>query len=182
MIEWFAFATVSDNELNLLVTKQKFINFFKLINELCSQCIKSHISFPTKWLITSVDKYSSSGLLRYPKEHGNHYDSNAVDIVPLTDDLLLSLPISLNRNLFLMDLFTHYYNDIYGTLDLPILAFEADHLHLDVNHQKQIVRLRRLKPFFEKDLFTIGNDNTSIISKTLNDGSLIRMNGLSKIL
>lgn len=138
-----AFKTVSDLEVQKLMGRLKFKNFFKILRSL------SLIDgFPSEWLITSIDYSSQTGKRRYP-ESPNHYDSMAVDIVPLTDDLKIRLPIPLNRNLLLMrtlkTLATEFDNSA-----LPVIAFEADHLHIDVNHEGGVAYYNAVRPFIDR--------------------------------
>lgn len=156
-ISWFKFQTVTQPEVTKMMKHPKFIFFFQGLDNL-----SAIQGFPMMWLISSIDRSSADGQLRFPKEGGNHANSHAVDIVPLQYDKnknkIIRLPIPLNRNLLLHNVF----RTVFSGQDLdnsPFIAFESDHIHIDINHPGDVVYLNKVRP--KLDSF-IGN-LTSII-------------------
>lgn len=165
-MEVYAFSTVTDAEIDLLLKKPHFVNLFKIL---------SYISklqyFPKKWLITSIDYSSVDGKPRVSKQGGNHYNSNAVDIVPLTSDLMIRLPIPLNRNLLMLNTFKVAAKQLF--LDpLPIMAFEADHIHCDINHPGGVAYFNQVRPAFDKKIATLAK-SLPFMSSVVNSGDVI---------
>lgn len=175
MINIHAFTTVTDKEISLLMANLKFQNFFRLLSQMYDRLNSKYVDFPSNWLISSIDRCASKGELRFPKEHGSHINSQALDLVPLTDNLLIRLPIPLNRNVMLMDLFSYFINKFPTPKDLPIIAFEPDHLHIDVLHPPGLVRLRSLKETLDHDAFMAKFDINANFADALDDKALINV-------
>lgn len=162
----YAFSTVSQQEIDKLLSKPHFQNLFKLLKN-----VSSLPGYPTNWLITSIDYSSTDGKPRVQKNGGNHFDSNAVDIVPLTSKLTIKLPIPLNRNLLLLRTFKSAA--IRMNLDpLPIMAFEADHIHCDVNHPGGVAYFNQVRPSFDKKIANLAK-SLPFVGSAIDDGQVI---------
>jgi len=160
--------SVSASEFDKLIKNKRFDNLFKLINSLSKDEL-----FPQTWLISSIDNLPS-GEARYPKEKGNHYASQAVDLVPLSKDDVIRLPIPLNRNLLLMRLFKTAANDAHNKgFDLPIIVFEADHIHCDVNHDFKVIYINQTRSYLDK--FIHSKSISGLLHDAINDNKLIEI-------
>lgn len=168
-----AFETVSDDEINKLLLKPKFKNFFLLLDDLVKIFRTDDFAFPSSWLITSIDNFWKNGKPRYSEQSPHHFKSNAMDIIPLNDDGSIMFNVPLNRNILLLDLWNFGYNKLYKNKDLPIIAAESDHYHLDVLHPKEVVRMRTLRSYNDKSLFEAASNNASLYS-ALSDGALLK--------
>lgn len=142
-ISWYKFDTVTHPEVLKMMENPKFLFFFKGLDDLADID-----GFPLMWLISSIDRSSADGQLRFPKEGGNHVDSHAVDIVPLQYDenknKIIRLPIPLNRNLLLHNVFRTVFTGS-ATSSYPFIAFESDHIHVDINHIGDVVYLNKVR-------------------------------------
>lgn len=144
MFDLYKFKTVSDAEIKALLDQKKFVNLFTIL-----RTISDIPGFPNVWLITSIDYAAKTGLPRSNDGSVSHVNSQAVDIVPLTDNLQISLPISLNRNLLVMNTFKTIARR-FAKADLPIIAFEADHIHADVLHPGGVAYLNKVRPLLDR--------------------------------
>lgn len=161
----FSFKTVSDDEVKRLMSKIEFKNLFRILND-----VSLTPGTPQNWLITSIDHSSEDGKPRVTKGGPSHYNSNAVDITPLTNDLLLSLPIPLNRNLLLMRIFKSIAKNY---APIPIIAFESDHLHCDVFHAGGVAYYVAHRPTFDKRWSLALRGGNPIIKEALNSKEII---------
>lgn len=169
-----AFDTVSDKEISKLLGRQEFKNFFLLLDQLIKTFRSDDFLFPDTWLITSIDKFWKDGKPRFSPSSPNHYDSNAMDIIPLNEDGSIMFNVPLNRNLMFLDLFQFGYFKLFKTKKLPIIAAEADHFHLDVLHTKEVVRMRTLRSFNDKDLYHAAEVNPTL-NLALSDNALQKL-------
>lgn len=162
----YLFKTVSDYEVKLLLSQIKFQNLFKII-----KAVSLLQGFPKNWLLTSIDYSSQDGSPRVLKGNsGNHFDSHAVDIVPLTSDLKIRLPIPLNRNLLLMKTFKGVCEK-YDSQELPIIAFEADHIHCDVNHNGGVAYFNQVRRLLDREFYEVVKANQSL-DRIFNSGDV----------
>lgn len=165
--------SVSDEEIIKFKEHDALANSLKLIDLLGVDATNCGLKFNKKWLISSIDRNVKDGSLRFPYEQGNHYDSRAIDIVPLTDDELVELPIPLNRNLLLIDYFIEGFK-LFARDSLPLIAFEADHLHIDINNPPGIYRMKRTRSFLDHIVHSVSQKLASLLNKAVNDGTLIQ--------
>lgn len=165
---FYKFDTVTDLEVSKLLMFPKFKNLFKLINE-----FSLYPGAPKSWLLTSIDTSSSDGKPRYGAKSANHFDSHAVDIVPLSNDLVIRLPIPLNRNYLLMKLFRQLGSEMFNSFDLlPIIAFEADHIHCDINNQGGFFYLNETRSFMDSAIHRLVT-SVPLYKSALSDKKLI---------
>lgn len=177
-ISWFKFDTVSDDEIIKMMSKPRFSFFFKKMDELAKID-----GFPLIWLITSIDKAAASNRPRTELKPGNHYDSNAVDIVPLTLNSkgkpIIWLPIPQNRNFPMMSLFREAFihND---PMTYPVIMFEADHIHVDVNHIGDVFFLNQVRRRLDQMIYDIlRKPSNALLNRAINDKSYRSLNGLT---
>lgn len=167
-IKFYKYPTVTEPEIKKMMSKPQFKKFFSKLDEMATIP-----GFPTKWLITSIDRQTRTGQLRYPVERGNHVDSNAVDIVPLQPNMVIRLPIPLNRNMVFMGLFKQQFDQISdGPLSLPIIAFEADHIHVDIMHPYSVALLNKTRSFLDAAMHKLAHSNT-VLNKIVNSEKLL---------
>lgn len=164
----FAHQSVSDDEIVTLLRRKRFRKF----NDFLKLFAKYVPGAPHNWMITSVN-YSRNGAPRVSDDKpGNHYNSRALDVIPLTDDIKINFPIPLNRNLLLMRSMKGVGEKFFDVInDLPIIAFEADHIHADVNHKGGFYELRQTRPFKDKNVHYAAKVCT-ILSDMFDDKSL----------
>lgn len=172
-ISWFKFDTVTIPEVTKLMSSPRFQNLFRGMDEL-----NKIPGFPHMWLITSIDRSSVDGELRFTKEGGNHRDSCAVDIVPLQFDAngkkIIRLPMPLNRLFLLQSLFRTKFT-LKNHANYPIIAFESDHIHADINHDGDVVYLNKVKSKLDRivsSLLVKAGGKVSDLNKAINDGQL----------
>lgn len=136
-VSFYGYSTVRDNEVQVMLRRPEFKHMFRTIEQ-----VALLPGVPTNWLIVSINYAYKTGLPRVsdPAEKSiNHYDSKAVDIVPMYDDYTVKLPISLNRLFVLQKAFVYYAkNYLDQKLPFPIIAFESNHIHADVSHKPGI--------------------------------------------
>jgi len=174
-INYYRYVTVSDSEVSHMMSSIKFQNLFRLLNLLYNDALNIGVLFPSQWLITSIDRYAKDGNLRYPVERGNHYDSHAVDIVPLENPNSIRLPITLNRLCLLHDYFISGFKS-FNKSEMPLIAFESDHIHSDINGPPGIYRLKDTRPYFDTLVYNILKLNPqSFLAKALNSKELIKL-------
>lgn len=161
-----SFTTVSDAELTKLLSYKKMRNFFLIL-----EAISRLPGVPENWLITSIDFSAHTKQARSLTNGVNHVNSQAVDVVPLTDSLLIRLPIPLNRNLLLMRLF-HSQLKTFPINELPIIAFESDHIHVDVNHKGGVAYFNKVRPSLDRVIAAFTSTNSGYRS-ALDNAELI---------
>jgi len=170
-IKYKNFVTVTPPQVSKLLTRPKMRNLFKLMDRLAQVP-----GFPLNWLVVSIDLSADDGAPRISKGSVNHVDSQAIDIVPLGSDGKVRLPIPLNRNLLLQKIFTVVYSDMKAEgLMMPFIAFEADHLHIDVNQSQRVTRLNITRTFTDKKIHALASRNL-ILMKALNNRSVEAIN------
>lgn len=157
--------TVSEQEIKSLLSKPQFRNLFQIINE-----VSTLPGAPPNWVITSIDYSRISGNPRINENAIHHFAANAVDIIPVNINFELSLPIPLNRNILLMRIFK-ILAERYNDSELPIIAFESDHIHADVFHKGGVAYYNVLREFFDKALYK--HRSHPIIEKAVNSRELI---------
>lgn len=173
-IELLFYDSVTDDEKQRAGSHPQLMNALKLIDMLGSDATNCGLKFNKKWLISSIDRNVVDGTLRYDSEQGNHYDGRAIDIVPLTDDEMVELPIPLNRNTLIMDYFIEGFKQ-FPRSALPLIAFEADHLHIDINNAPGIYRLKRTRSFLDHVVHSLSQKISSLLNKAINDGTIIQL-------
>lgn len=166
------FKTVSDAEWGKLISNGKFKNLFTMISQ-----ISSIPGFPTTWLITSIDNELDGTPRKLVNPKVSHYNSHAVDLVPLTIDrvgkYVLHLPIPLNRNILLQNVCNQYGPVQFGD-EFPLLAFEADHLHADDLHPSSITYLNTLRSKFDSFWYRVSKSGKyPRLTKAIDDSSLV---------
>lgn len=150
-------ASVSRDEETKLYRRPKIQLFLKTIDQILIDFKNDpNLYFRDTWLISSIDHHLD-GSLRTINEHGGyekttHVNSQAVDFVPLTKDGSMQFPTPLNYLTRLHDIFIAYFSN-YNKNDLPVIGFEADHIHVDVVGPGGIYRKLELKPYFDKNWF-----------------------------
>lgn len=175
MIEVYKYDSVTEEEMTKLLLKHQFRNLFSMLDELHNEGSRLNIDFPLKWLISSIDRRASDGKLRYEIQKGNHKDSRAVDIVPIINEQEIRLPIPLNRNLLLMDLFTAKMS-LIPLSTLPLIAFEADHIHCDINGPPGLYRLKKVRSFFDSLMHNaLAYATAGTYWQALNNGELVKI-------
>lgn len=167
---WYKFSTVSEPEIEKLLSRPKFQLFFREMNEMARID-----GFPQIWLISSIDKSAADDRQRTADKPGNHYDSRAIDIVPLSilkdNKMVIRLPIPLNRNLLLMSLFRETFEK-HESKAFPVIMFEADHIHIDVNHLGQVFYLNTPRSPLDRRIFnSIKNPINRLLGRAIGDNS-----------
>jgi hypothetical protein len=167
---FFKYKSVSDPEMDKLLKRPKMRNLFKLLKAYSKQVPGA----PPYWLVTSIDR-SRNGTMRVTRwKPGNHYDSRAVDVVPLNNQKRISLPIPLNRNLIIMRSLKILGHKMFPHVqrDLPIVAFEADHIHTDVNNTGGFKQYNVTRPFLDGPHHRAAQ-SSPILKEALDSGKLL---------
>lgn len=166
--KFFKFVTVTKSEIDKIQSNRKFRNLIQLLNKFAAVP-----GAPTHWLITSVDNSAKDGSPRKSKAPStNHQNSRALDILPLSNNLMIRLPIPLNRNVILSKSLKTLAEMMFDvTKDLPIVAFEADHIHTDINHPGDFVFYNQTRTYMDKAA-AIASKIHPVLSKALDDSTL----------
>lgn len=167
------YKTVKEAEFTALLKKPQFSCLFKKI---LPHIIQTGV-LSENWLIPSIDisyKTGKSRISERPETH--HFNSNAVDLFPLTVKKKISVPIPFNRNLYLMRLFKVAFELEYDlSLGPLVIAFEAEHIHCDVFHKSGVAYYNVTRPYFDKKNHDLAQDANkhAVVNKAINSRELI---------
>lgn len=151
--------TVTSEELELLFNRPKH----KLFRDVILKALLGDDYLPPDvfLLVTSIDRNAFTGKLRTIADPTvSHYDSHACDytFVKMTKDKYIPhLPIPLNRNKLMGDVFAHLIQSKSDINDMPLIALESDHIHTDDLRSGRLIYYREVRPLFDKN-YAISKD------------------------
>lgn len=149
--DFYYLPAVTKEEEEQTLKNKRFYNLFLCLSDLYTLPTFGHL---TRWMVTSINRYWSSGEQR---PENNHKNFQGQDLVPITfrnvelTKFDIILPIPLNRNMLLAQaLKTAALNrSLKWRTDLPFVGLEADHIHSDITSEGMLILYSETRSFIE---------------------------------